>query len=210
MLDARLQVFFNCLEVAANARLSIGLLAFAKAGGLRNKDWWGKWTSYDKDRAFVNCPDFGIFVEDKSRQFIHRVQEQSLISVQIYTEAFLRELARQFQIERTQFWQLKKDFLQDVLGLGTKDIEPLTVYQHLRNSLHNKGRHHNSNYPDMAFEINGYSFSFAHGQMVKISWEHVRELQIAVSNLFLRINEHPKVSCLPAFDEKNVIVLSDD
>ncbi|MFI5341120.1 MAG: hypothetical protein ACHQ7N_14955 [Candidatus Methylomirabilales bacterium] len=208
--DARLQVFFNCLEVAANARLGMGLLAFARANGLGGKDWWGKWACYDEDRAFNNLPDFGTFVDDKCRQFAHRTQEQLLVSVQIYTEAFLRSLARQFRIDRKQFWQLKKDFLQDVLGFGTHDIEPLTVYQHLRNSLHNKGLHYNNNYPRLAFDINGYNFGFTHGQAVKISWEHVRELQIATSNLLLKINEHSKVNCLPNFNEENVVIITDE
>ena len=207
--DARLQVFFNCFEVAANARLSVGLLSFARANGLESKDWWGKWTCYESDRAFDKWPDFKTFVDDKSRQFLHRTQEQMLISIQIYIESFLRSLARQFRIDRKEFWQLKKEFLMQTLGFSDSDLVPFTVYQHLRNSLHNKGLHYNARFSSLAFNINGYDFVFTHGQGVKISWEHIRELQIASSNLLLKINEHSRVSCLPQFDEENVIILAD-
>jgi hypothetical protein len=209
-LDARLQVFFNCFEIAANSRLSVGLIAFARENGLSTKDWWGKWPLYDKDRAFNKWPDFKIFVDDKSRQFMHRVQEQLLVSIWIFTESFLRSLARQFNVDRNEFWQLKKDFLQAILGLDAADLIPLTVYQHLRNSLHNKGLHYNSKYPKLAFEINGYDFNFMHGNGVMMGWEHIRELQIANSNLLLKINSNPKVNCLPQFDERNVVVLNDE
>lgn len=207
--DARLQVFFNCFEVAANARLSVGLLAFARANGLESKDWWGKWTCYDSERAFDSWQDFKTFVDDKSRQSVHRVQEQLLVSVQIYVESFLRSLARQFHIDKKEFWRLKKDFLQDFLGIGVDELVPLSAYQHMRNSLHNKGLHYNANYPNLAFNINGYEFTFNHGQVVKISWEHIRELQVATSNLLLGINEHPKVNCLPPFEDKNVVLITD-
>lgn len=208
--DARLQVFFNCLDVAANARMSVGLLEFARANGLHTKDWWSKWTCYDKDRAFDNFPDFGTFVDNKCQQFIHRVREQLLISIQLYTEFFLRSLARQLKMDREKFWMLKKDFLQGFLGLTSNDLVPLTVYQHLRNSLHNRGLHYNDRAPKLGFTINGYSFDFEHGQAVKISWEHIRELQIANSDLLFKINRHSAVTCLPRFEDANVVILTDD
>jgi hypothetical protein len=207
--DARLQVFFNCFEVAANTRLSIGLLEFARANGLKHRDWWEKWTYYESARAFNKWPDFGIYVDDKSRQFVHRVQEQLFVSVQIYVESFLRNLARQFHIDQKEFWRLKKDFLQNVLGFKTDELIPFSAYQHLRNSLHNKGIHHNANYPNLTFNINGYEFTFNHGEIVMISWEHIRELQIATSNLLLQIVEHPRANCLPTFEENNVVVIID-
>ena len=209
-VDARLQVFFQCFEVAGNARLSIALLACAKGNGLDTKEWWGKWASYDQNRAFNRWPHFKTFVDDKSRQFIHRVQEQLLVSIQIYIESFLRSLARQFSIDPKEFWKLKSDFLQAILGLTTDELVPLTVYQHLRNSLHNKGVHHNAKYPDLTFDIGGFRFCFRHGQPAMISWEHIRELQIANSNLLLKICEHSNVNCLRPIDAPNIVVLTDD
>jgi hypothetical protein len=209
-IDARLQVFFQCFEVAGNARLSIALIAFAKGNGLDTKEWWGKWACYDHDRAFNRWPHFKTFVDDKSRQFIHRAQEQMLVSIQIYIESFLRNLARQFKVDPKEFWKLKSDFMQAILGLTAADLVPLTVYQHLRNSLHNKGIHHNVKYPDMTFDVGGFVFHFRHGQPVKISWEHIRELQIANSNLLLKICEHTRVDCLPPVDAQNIVVLTDE
>jgi hypothetical protein len=209
-IDARLQVFFQCADVAGNARLSVALLTFARANGLKTKDWWGQWACYDAERAFSRWPQFETFVEDKSRQFIHRVQEQLLVSIQIYIESFLRHLARQFNVDRNQFWQLKEDFLRAVLGIAATDVTPLTVYQHLRNSLHNKGIHYNAKSPDIALDIGGYPFIFKHGKIVSISWEHIRELQLANSTLLRTICEHPKVTSLPEFEAHNIVVLSDE
>ena len=140
--DARLLVLLNCADVAANSRMGVGLLAFARANGLDSKEWWKKWTYYDSDRSFHCWSDFKTYTDDKSRQFIHRIQEHLLITIQVNTESFLRNLARQFQMDYNQFWRLKKDFLQGVLNLGSDELEPLSAYQHLRNSLHNKGLHY--------------------------------------------------------------------
>jgi len=207
--DARLQAFFQCCDVAGNARLSLALLSSAKANGMETKDWWQKWAFYHND-AFNRWPQFKTFVDDKSRQFVHRVQEQLLVSIQIYVESFLRNLARQFNIDKKEFWQLKRDFLENILGFTKDDLVPLTVYQHLRNSLHNKGMHHNTNYPELSFNLGGYTFCFKHGEAVKSSWEHIRELQIANSNMLLRICEHAKVNSLAPFDAQNIVVLTDD
>jgi hypothetical protein len=209
-IDARLQVFLQCADVAGNTRLSIALLTFARANGLKTKDWWSQWACYDADRAFNRCPQFDTFVDDKSRQFTHRVQEQLLVTNQIYIESFLRSLARQFNIDRKDFWRLKKDFLQDTLGITATDLTPLTVYQHLRNSLHNKGVHYNAAFPELAFNIGGYPFIFRHGNIVMISWEHIRELQLASSTLVRTICEHPRVTSLAEFEAHNIVILSDD
>jgi hypothetical protein len=125
-------------------------------------------------------------------------------------ESFLRHLARQFNVDRNEFWRLKEDFLQAVLGIAATDLTPLTVYQHLRNSLHNKGIHYNAKYPDLAFNIGGYPFTFKHGKTVMISWEHIRQLQLANSTLLRTICEHPKVTLLPEFEAHNIVVLHDD
>ena len=209
-LDARLQVFFQCADVAGNARLSIALITFARANGLNTKEWWGTWACYDSERAFNRWPDFQVFIDDKSRQYSHRVQEQLVVTIQIYVESFLRLLGRQFNIDRKEFWRLKNDFLESVLDFSDTDLVPLAVYQHLRNSLHNKGLHHNANYPDLTFDVGGYRFDFNHGHIVRISWEHLTALLIATSNLLLRICENPKVVSLPSFDTQNIVVLTDD
>lgn len=189
--------------------LGVGLLEFARANGLDSKEWWKKWTYYDSDRSFHCWSDFKTFADDKSRQFMHRIREHLLVTIQVNTESFLRNLARQFQMDYNQFWRLKKDFLQEVLKLGSDELDPLSAYQHLRNSLHNKGLHYNIQYPDLTFDINGCVFSFTHGNEVMISWEHIRELQVATSNIIMKIIEHPKVRNLPQFNEETVVIIVD-
>jgi hypothetical protein len=208
--DMRLQVFLNSLEVISNARFGVGLMAFAQSNGVYNKDWWETWTLYDKDRAFKNWPDFKTFVDAQCRQYLFKIRELWLVTVQIFTESFLRSLARQLNLEREKFWMLKRDFLQGFLNFSDDDLVPFTVYQHLRNTLHNKGCHYNEKYPQLDLDINGYKFKFEHGQAAQISWEHIRELQIGISNLLLRINEHPKVNCLSPMDDKNIVVINDE
>jgi len=116
--DVRLTVLLNCADVAANARMGVGLLEFARANGLDSKEWWKKWTYYDADRSFHCWPEFKTYADDKSRQFIHRIQEHLLVKVWVNAESFLRNLARQFHMDYTQFWQIKKDFLQKFLNLA--------------------------------------------------------------------------------------------
>lgn len=207
--DARLLVLLNCAEVAANARMGVGLLEFAKANGLDSKDWWDKWTCYDSHRSFARWPDFKVFVDDKSRQFIHRLREHLLITIQMNTESFLRNLARQFDQDHKEFWKLKKGLLEGVLRLSSHELMPLAVYQHLRNCLHNKGLHYNNNYPNLEFEINEFVFLFSHGEEVKISWEHIRELQVETSRMLMKIIEHPKVTSLPPFKEETIVLIID-
>jgi hypothetical protein len=137
------------------------------------------------------------------------VQEQLLVSAWVYVEGFLRSLARQFGQDPKEFWRLKEDFLQKTLSLSEKDLLPLTVYQNLRNSLHNKGLHFNSRLPKLNFVIGGYEFRFDQRQPVKISWEHIRELLVANSALLLTIMERPKVGQLAAFMDRNVVILAD-
>ena len=73
-----------------------------------------------------------------------------------------------------------------------------------------KGVHHNPKYPELSFDIDGYPFRFKQGEAVMISWEHIRALQIANSNLLLKICEHGNVHCLPPFAEKNIVILTED
>ena len=207
--DARLSVLYNCLDVSANARLSVGLLACAKSYGLSDKDWWGKWALYDASVAFNRCPDFKIFVDDKCRQYIHRVQEQLLTTIQIYIESFLRNLGRQFDINEVYFWKLKEKLLEKILKFKNDELAALSAYQHLRNSLHNRGIHFNENYPDLELDINGYKFIFKHKESIKISWEHIRALLIANSDLLNKIIDSSKVSRLVSFNDQNVVILTD-
>lgn len=207
--DARLQVMFNCLELAANARLSIAILASAKSNGLSSKDWWEKWAGYSP-LSFDNIPNFTLYVEDKSRQYVHRVQEQLQTTTQIYTESFLRNLARQFNITEVEFWRLKKSLLEDTLGFNQDDLKSIIVFQHLKNSLHNKGLHYNEKRPTLSFEINGLIFDFTHGQPVMISWDHIKELLLANGEFLLQVIENLKVRRLLSFNERNVIILTDE
>lgn len=206
--DARLQVVFNCCDLAANARLNIAILGYTKSNGLTEKEWWQKWCGYSPE-SFHRIPKFELYVDDKCRQYTHRVQEQLIVTTQIYIEAFLRNLARQFNIDENKFWSLKKKFLVNTLKLNQDELIPLTVFQYLKNSLHNKGLHYDTNYPDQEFEINGYSFNFKHNDIVKISWDHIKELIIANSDLLYKIIDRSDVSSLPSFTDKNVVVLTD-
>jgi hypothetical protein len=61
----------------------------------------------------------------------------------------------------------------------------------------------------LEFEVNGYSFRFAQEEIVKISWEHIRALLIANSELLMRIVEHAKVVELPEFREENIVIITD-
>lgn len=141
---------------------------------------------------------------------MHRVQEQIFIFVQIYVESFVRSLARQMKTERNEFWKLKQDFLQGILGFTPHELVPLSVYQHLRNSLHNKGLHHNPKYADLDFTIDDRTFQFSHGHAVKISWEHVGALQLATAALLAKIVELPEVYRLPAFPDANLVMIEDN
>jgi hypothetical protein len=191
--DARLQVFHSCSTVVGHARFSMGLVTFARTNGAKEKAWWEKWTLYDAEQSFKDWPKFETFVDDSCRQYVHRVQEQIFIFVQIYVESFLRSLARQMKSERNEFWKLKQDFLEGVLGLTSDELVPLSVYQHLRNSLHNKGLHHNPKYTDLLFKIDDWTFQFSHGHAVQISWEHIGALQLATAALLAQIVELPNV-----------------
>ena len=122
--DARLQVLFNCCDLAANARLNIAILMFAKANGLSNKDWWENWCAYPQ-QAFKRIPDFNLYVDDKCRQYTHRVQEQLMFNCQIYIESFIRNLARKFGIDENQYWNLKNQFLINILNFNQVELEPL-------------------------------------------------------------------------------------
>jgi len=206
--DARLQVFFNCSDLAANSRLSLSLLGYSKKQ-LFDQEWWGEWACYDISRAFTRIPDFGLYVNDKCRQLTHRTQEQLLVTTQIYIEAFIRNLAKQHSVKEDIFWDLRKSFLIGTLGFTSDELKPLTVYQHLKNTLHNMGLHNNPKYPELEFDIDGCQFLFKQDEGVKIGWEHVRGLIIANSDLLKRIVTHQKVCSLPEFFHKNVVVLRD-
>jgi len=43
-----------------------------------------------------------------------------------------------------------------------------------------------------------------------ISWEHIRELQVATSNILMKIIEHPSVNNLPQFNEQTVVLIEDE
>lgn len=205
--DARVQVFYNNMDLAANARLNIGLIGFAVNEGI-DKEWWAKWLGYSPE-AFKKIPDFDTYIKDKCRQYTHRVQEQLMINTNIYIEGFLRNLSRQFSINENELWKIKKRLLEEKLGLTKEELKPITVYQHLRNSLHNKGVHYNEKYPKEQFEINGYEYYFEHNKVVMTSWNHIKELIVANSELLFKIINNPKVNSLPSFDEKNVVVIKD-
>ena len=120
--DARLQVLFNCCDLSANARLNISVLGYAKSNGLSEIEWWVKWAAYS-NAAFTKIPKFELYVDDKCRQYIHRVQEQLMTTTQIYIESFLRNLARQFNIDENQFWRLKKKFLERFLNFRKNNYD---------------------------------------------------------------------------------------
>jgi len=208
--DARLQIVFNCCDLAANSRLSIAILGFTKTNGMLTQEWWEKWAGYNKG-SLLNIPDFKLYVDDKGRQYIHRIREQLLVTTQIYIESFIRNLAREFEIDENLFRELKRKFLIEILNLSEEELTPITVFQHLKNSLHNKGIHYDKKYSeDKNYEINGYSFNFKHTSPIIISWQHIRELLIANSNLIFKIIENPKVSELKSFTDKNVTILDDE
>lgn len=207
--DARLNVFYSCLELAAHARLSIGVICFAKESGLNNKDWWVKWLAYSPE-SFRRIDKFDLYVDDKFRQYSHRVREQLLVNTQIYIESFLRNLGRQFSIDEKEFWKLKKKLLEETLSLTPIELEPLVIYQHLKNSLHNKGLHYNTFYPSLEYTLGTYKFYFKHHTVVQLSWQHIRELLIAISLLLLKIIDGlPQVANLSSFDDGNVTILRD-
>ncbi len=133
-----------------------------------------------------------------------------MVTAQIYIESFIRILARQFNIEEKEFWKLKKKFLEDTLKISLDDLKPISIFQNLKNSLHNKGLHYNENYSDLEFEIKGQIFNFSHNEIVKISWDHIKELLIAISDLLFKIIDNSKVSGLKSFNEENVVILTDD
>jgi hypothetical protein len=122
----------------------------------------------------------------------------------------LRNLGRQFSIDEKEFWKLKKKLLEETLSLTPSELEPLVIYQHLKNSLHNKGLHYNKSYPNLEFTLGSYKFHFKHHTVVQLSWQHIRELLIAISLLLLKIIDGlPQVANLSSFDDKNVVILRD-
>jgi len=207
--DARLQVLFNCCDLAANARLNIATLMFAKSNGLSNKEWWEKWCAY-APQAFSRISDFNLYVDDKCRQYTHRVQEQLLINSQIYMESFIRNLARKFGVDENKYWSLKKKFLVETLNFSQDELAPLDTLQYLKNTLHNKGIHYNKNNQNISFSINECVFNFIHSEPVMFGWSHIKVLLIANSNLLFNIINSEKVCNLLNFDEQNVVILNDD
>ena len=108
-IDARSLIFFNISSLAENLSLTIVALGFAKTNGMHSKEWWHKWAGLPEP-AFQNIPDFDTYVDDQFRQIIHRIQEQLATTSQIYLEAFIRNTARQLEIEHTTFWKLRDAF----------------------------------------------------------------------------------------------------
>jgi len=208
-LDARVLVFYNLCSLTENLGLILSTIFFAKGNGLHSKQWWKGWAGY-QDQAFRKIPDFDTYVNDQVRQSIHRVQEQLVFTSQIYIEAFIRNTSRQLGIERDAFWQLKRDFLKAQLGLSDDDLLPITILQHLRNTIHNKGIHHSPRNPQLRYNLNGYVFSFDHDQAVMVSWDHYSELLLATSEVLLKIVENPKVVALPEYSDKNIVVIQDE
>jgi hypothetical protein len=206
--DARLQIVFNCSDLAANARLSIAILYFSKSNGMVSQDWWQKWAAYS-DKSFSRISDFKLYVDDKSRQYIHRIQEQLLITSQIYIESFLRSLGRQFGIDENQFWKLKERLLEKKLKFNKEELLALAASQYLKNSLHNKGLHYDPLNNEKEFVIDGYSFSFRHNMPIQISWDHIKALLIANSELLYKIIDSSQVSSMPSFSDKNIVILTD-
>jgi len=206
--DARALVLINCMELSANARLSMGMIGYTTSNGMDTKDWWEKWCGYSP-HSFNGIPNFKVHVDDKCRQYSHRIQEQLMITTYVYIESFLRNLARQFEINEKELWKIKEALLQNILLFSKDDLKPLVIYQYLRNSQHNKGIHYNEKYPNMEFDLNGYKFIFKHNTIVMISWDHIKELLIANSELLYKIIDNPKVSTLRKFDERNIVILRD-
>ena len=210
ILDARSLVFYNICSLAENLSLTLTAIIFTKHNGLHSKDWWRDWAGYqDVDRAFRQIPDFDTYINDQVRQMIHRVQEQLAITTQIYIEAFIRNTARQMGIEQNMFWKLKKAFLVDELGLTEEEILPLTIFQNLKNSLHNKGIHYNEREGELRFNLDSFEFAFDHTEAVKMGWDHYRVLLLAASEVLLMIVEHPKVVALPEYSDRNIVVLKE-
>jgi hypothetical protein len=197
-------VIFNCYDLAANARLSRAILYFSKSNGMISQKWWQKWAGYS-DKTFTRVPDFKVYVDDKSRQYIHRIQEQLLITAQIYIESFLCSLGRQFGIDENQFWKLKTALLETKLKFEKEDLVPITVSQY----LNNKELHYDSVNQEKEFSIDKYNFAFKHNDPVNISWDHIKALSIANSELLYKIIDTPLVSILPAFSDKNLVILTD-
>ncbi len=207
-LDARATVFYNICSLSENLNLTLSAIIFTKHNGLHKKEWWHDWAGYaDVDKAFRNIPDFDTYADDQVRQMIHRVQEQLAVTTQIYLEAFIRNTARQFGIEQNMFWRLKKAFLVDTLEMSDKDLLPLTIYQNLKNSLHNKGIHYNEKDGKLRFILEGYEFNFDHDHAVRISWDHYRVLILASCETLLKIVENPKVLALPEYSDRNIVVI---
>jgi hypothetical protein len=205
--DARGVVFYSICSLIENISLTITTIGFASHHGLKTRDWWYKYAAFDVNKAFKDDVQFETYVDDQCRQMVHRLQEQLATTSQIYIEAFIRNTARQLGIEHNVYWRLKERFFTKELGLYDDDLLPITIFQNLKNSLHNKGIHYNEQQSKLQFILNDFDYKFEHTQIVRLSWDHYRNLLIATSEVLYKIVTHPKVATLPSYEDRNIVVI---
>jgi hypothetical protein len=203
--DFRCNIFFSCFDLVTNSRLTLAMLGYSLSTGMLKKEWWLKWGCYHP-LSFENIPDFNIYVHDKTGQLLWHTRDTITLNLFIYIEGFIRKIARQKGIESKDLYSIRNSLLKNLLGLAEEEITPLIIFQHLRNSIHNKGIHFNLNYLHAKYKLGQYDYEFKHDEKFFFDWQMLGELLIHMNKLLWKIVNHEQIKQLELVSDKNFIV----
>jgi hypothetical protein len=207
--DFRCNVFFSCYDLVTNSRLILSMLGYSLSNGMQTEDWWIKWGCY-YSLALEKIPDFSIYVKDKTGQLLWHTRDTISQNLFIYVEGFLRTVSRQLGIEGKDLYTVRDNLLKKSLGFTDDEVIPLIIYQHLRNSVHNKGLHFNPKYPHVKYKLNKYKYEFKHDEKFYFDWYMLGELLLEINKILWKIVNHEKIKQIATVTDKNFIVRYDD
>lgn len=207
--DFRCNIFFSCFDLVTNSRLTMAMLEYSLSNGMQTKEWWLKWGCYNP-LSLESIPDFNIYVNDKTGQLLWHTRDTIALNLFIYIEGFIRTIARQKGIESKDLYFIRDKLLKEFLGFEDDEITPLIIYQHLKNSGHNKGIHFNLKYPHAKYKLGRYEYEFNHGEKFYFDWQMLRELLIQMNSLLWKIVNHEQIKQLELVTDKNFIVMYDN
>jgi hypothetical protein len=119
-------------------------------------------------------------------------------------------VSRQLGIEGKDLYTVRDNLLKKSLGFTDDEVIPLIIYQHLRNSVHNKGLHFNPKYPHVKYKLNKYKYEFKHDEKFYFDWYMLGELLLEINKILWKIVNHEKIKQIATVTDKNFIVRYDD
>jgi len=98
------------------------------------------------------------------------------------------------------YWQITQQIVDIFQIPNPQDVHDLlNVIAFIRNSQHANGIHHGYQNTDTLVIIDGVSFEFKHGQLVKcVNWDHIAHAWMNHLPIVKHIYLHPKVCALPS------------